>query len=168
MKPFFLVFFKIDHSILIFEELLNKLYMENDQIDLWDFFKHNFKHMKNCPVRVQKEACVALSSTLQRTLGFSERTAKNFVILLFSVFSIFLFKSEGILLIFNTIILHWPSETRPVSIIDKQLWAFSFSQSVLHWLANRSGVETDKIRNKRDTHGRKREDELGEGTENCP
>lgn len=85
MKPFFLVFFKIDHSILISEELLNKLYMENDQIDLWDFFKHNFKHMKNCPVRVQKEASVALSSTLQRTLGFSERTAKNFVFLYFYI-----------------------------------------------------------------------------------
>lgn len=60
MKPFFSCLLKIGHSILISEELLNKLYMENDQIDLWDFFKHNFKHVKNCPVGIQKEASVAL------------------------------------------------------------------------------------------------------------
>lgn len=81
--------------------------MENDQIDLWDFLKHNFKHMKNCPVGIQKEASVAL---WQRTLGFSEGTAKNFYSLLFSLFSELIFKSKDILL-FYTIIILWLDET---------------------------------------------------------
>lgn len=78
LKPLFLVFLKNGHSVLISEELLNKLYMENDQIDLWDFLRCNFKHMKNYPVQVQNEANKAQNVTPQRTLGFSEGTAKNF------------------------------------------------------------------------------------------